>query len=44
MKNKENSPYANNKPDYIKAPKKVCEGDPKASVLKGKGDLRGKRF
>ena len=40
MNNKENSPYATNKLGYIKSPKKVSEGDPKARVLKGKGDLR----
>ena len=43
MKNKENSPYATNKLGYIKAPKKVSEGDPKAKVLKAKDDLRTRR-
>lgn len=42
MKNKEFSPYATNKAGLIKAPKKVKD-EPRATVIKGKGDLRTRR-
>ena len=42
MKKTEFSPYATNKL-CVKAPKNQAKGDPKATVIKGKGYLRAKR-
>ena len=43
MKNKEYSVYATNKGGYIKSPKGKTKNEPRASVIKGKGDLRSKK-
>lgn len=42
MKKTEFSPYATNKL-CVKAPKSQKKGEPRATVIKDKGDLRAKR-
>ena len=42
MKEKNYSPYATFSTEKISAPKPKGKGAPKASIIKGKGDLRAK--